>query len=107
MSAKNPFDASAPCALPIFYRTYSRLTEQGRENYQQVTDRTVEAIAELGQLHRGGNCPGARNAGKAAGAPLWSLAVDWGHRVASEARKTSVGLTTAPALVSLTGSRWL
>ena len=50
MSAKNPFDASAPCALPIFYRTYSRLTEQGRENYQQVTDRTVEAIAELGHF---------------------------------------------------------
>ena len=50
MSAKNPFDASAPCALPIFYRTYSRLTEQGRENYQQVTDRTVAAIAELGQF---------------------------------------------------------
>ena len=50
MSAKNPFDASAPCALPIFYRTYSRLTDQGRENYQQVTDRTVAAIAELGHF---------------------------------------------------------
>ena len=46
----NAFDASAPCALPIFYRTYSRLTEQGRENYQQVTDRTVKAIAELGHF---------------------------------------------------------
>ena len=50
MSAKNPFDDSAPCALPIFYRTYSRLTEEGRENYQQVTDRTVAAIAELGRF---------------------------------------------------------
>ena len=50
MSAKNPFDASAPAALPVFYRTYSRMGDAGRETYEQVTERTMRAISELGQF---------------------------------------------------------
>ena len=98
MSAKNPFDASAPCALPIFYRTYSRLTDQGRENYQQVTDRTVAAIAELGHFTEEETAlvremqenrqvlPSGRWCGLVA-------------RNGCRSRRTSVVLTTAPAPV--------
>tara|TARA_B100001059_G_scaffold95952_1_gene95217 strand:- start:1831 stop:4173 length:2343 start_codon:yes stop_codon:yes gene_type:complete len=50
MNLKNPFGAAAPSALPVFYRTYSRLTPKGRENFEQVTDRTMSGIAELGKL---------------------------------------------------------
>jgi len=50
MNLKNPFGAAAPSALPVFYRTYSRLTPEGRENFEQVTDRTMSGIAELGKL---------------------------------------------------------
>ncbi len=50
MSAKNPFDASAPAALPVFYRTYSRMGDAGRETYEQVTDRTMRGITELGKF---------------------------------------------------------
>ena len=44
------FSSKAPAALPVFYRTYSRMTDNGRETYEQVTDRTVEGIRELGRL---------------------------------------------------------
>lgn len=50
MNRKNPFGAAAPSALPVFYRTYSRLTPDGRENFEQVTDRTMRGITELGQF---------------------------------------------------------
>ena len=38
-------DAGAPAANPVFYRTYSRMTETGRETYEQVTDRTITGIS--------------------------------------------------------------
>lgn len=50
MTQQNPFSASAPAALPVFYRTYSRLTEQGRESFEQVTNRTMEGISKLGKF---------------------------------------------------------
>ena len=50
MTAKNPFDASAPAALPVFYRTYSRMGDEGRETYEEVTDRTMRGISELGKF---------------------------------------------------------
>ena len=51
MPSKNSFDQSAPAALPVFYRTYSRMVEgQGRESWAQVTDRTVSGIAKLGKF---------------------------------------------------------
>ncbi|MBE7384327.1 MAG: ribonucleoside-triphosphate reductase, adenosylcobalamin-dependent [Leptolyngbya sp. SIO1E4] len=47
------FPASAPTAYPVFYRTYSRKDETAngeRETWQQVCDRTLAGLAELGQL---------------------------------------------------------
>jgi ribonucleotide reductase class II len=51
MPSKNSFDKTAPAALPVFYRTYSRMVEgAGRETWEQVTDRTVAGIAALGKF---------------------------------------------------------
>tara|TARA_B100001063_G_scaffold184026_1_gene173710 strand:+ start:2443 stop:4815 length:2373 start_codon:yes stop_codon:yes gene_type:complete len=47
---KASFSSKAPAALPVFYRTYSRMTDNGRETYEQVTDRTIAGITELGRL---------------------------------------------------------
>ncbi len=44
------FPASAPAANPVFFRTYSRQTETGRESWEQVCDRTVAGVAKLGRL---------------------------------------------------------
>ena len=45
------FPASAPVAYPLFYRTYSRLTDEGqRESWEQVCRRTVAGLKELGAL---------------------------------------------------------
>lgn len=39
---------SAPCANPVFFRTYSRETEFGlRENWSQVCDRTLRGLMEV------------------------------------------------------------
>ncbi len=49
--AKSPFPANAPAAYPVFYRTYSRRSEEGRrETWQEVCDRTLKGLVELGQL---------------------------------------------------------
>lgn len=48
-----PFPDNAPTALPVFYRTYSRrdANSQGqRETWDQVCDRTLAGLIELGQL---------------------------------------------------------
>jgi ribonucleotide reductase class II len=47
------FPAAAPTAYPVFYRTYSRKDERGdgeRETWQEVCDRTLAGLTELGQL---------------------------------------------------------
>jgi ribonucleotide reductase class II len=47
------FPESAPAAYPVFYRTYSRRGEvvQGeRETWEQVCDRSIAGLTELGQL---------------------------------------------------------
>ncbi|WP_413171101.1 ribonucleoside-triphosphate reductase, adenosylcobalamin-dependent [Anabaena azotica] len=45
------FPESAPAANPVFFRTYSRRTEDGlRESYDQVCDRTLKGLVELGKL---------------------------------------------------------
>ena len=41
---------SAPTANPVFYRTYSRRTEAGREPLDDVIDRNVQGLVELGKL---------------------------------------------------------
>ncbi|MBD2256580.1 hypothetical protein H6G13_03265 [Pseudanabaena sp. FACHB-2040] len=47
------FPDSAPAAYPVFYRTYSRrgeVTEGERETWEQVCDRTLAGLSELGNL---------------------------------------------------------
>ncbi len=49
----SPFPDSAPAANSVFYRTYSRRgekTEGMRETWDEVCDRTLRGIAELGNL---------------------------------------------------------
>ncbi len=45
------FPINAPTAYPVFYRTYSRQNEAGeRESWQQVCDRTLQGLQEVGHL---------------------------------------------------------
>ncbi|NEQ73574.1 MAG: hypothetical protein F6K23_11160 [Okeania sp. SIO2C9] len=44
------FPETAPTANPVFYRTYSRKTENGRETWVEVCDRTINGLRKLGQL---------------------------------------------------------
>ncbi|MER3476102.1 MAG: ribonucleoside-triphosphate reductase, adenosylcobalamin-dependent, partial [Leptolyngbya sp. ERB_1_2] len=45
------FPVSAPAANPVFYRTYSRkLSETRRESWAQVSQRTIQGLADLGQF---------------------------------------------------------
>jgi len=47
----SPFPINAPAAYPVFYRTYSRRFEGGRrETWQDVCDRTLTGLVELGKL---------------------------------------------------------
>ncbi|MEL7359947.1 MAG: ribonucleoside-triphosphate reductase, adenosylcobalamin-dependent [Cyanobacteria bacterium J06560_6] len=49
--AKSPFPETAPAAYPVFYRTYSRRYDGGRrETWQDVCDRTLTGLVELGTL---------------------------------------------------------
>jgi ribonucleotide reductase, class II len=44
------FPLSAPAAYPVFFRTYSRFLNGGRENWQQVCTRTLRGLVKLGNL---------------------------------------------------------
>ncbi len=44
------FPASAPTANPVFFRTYSRFTANGRETWQDVCTRTLKGLVKLGKL---------------------------------------------------------
>jgi ribonucleotide reductase, class II len=44
------FPATALTANPVFFRTYSRFTEDGRETWQQVCARTLRGLVKLGKL---------------------------------------------------------
>lgn len=46
----SPFPATAPAANPVFYRTYSRRTENGREPWDAVIRRTTQGLIKLGKL---------------------------------------------------------
>ncbi|MEL6249464.1 MAG: ribonucleoside-triphosphate reductase, adenosylcobalamin-dependent [Cyanobacteria bacterium J06648_16] len=51
LRVKTPFPNTAPAAYPVFYRTYSRrLAEGKRESWEQVCDRTLGGLVELGHL---------------------------------------------------------
>jgi ribonucleotide reductase class II len=49
-SSSSPFPVTAPAANPVFYRTYSRRTETGREPWDEVVQRTTEGLVKLGKL---------------------------------------------------------
>jgi ribonucleotide reductase class II len=49
-SLAHDFPARAPAANPVFYRTYSRKTATGRESWQQVVERNLAGLHQLGQL---------------------------------------------------------
>jgi ribonucleotide reductase class II len=49
-SLTSPFPKTAPTANPVFYRTYSRRTETGREPWAVVVQRTTEGLKKLGNL---------------------------------------------------------
>ncbi|NEP57015.1 MAG: ribonucleoside-triphosphate reductase, adenosylcobalamin-dependent [Symploca sp. SIO2G7] len=44
------FPATAPAANPVFFRTYSRRTTNGRETWEQVCERTIRGLSILGKL---------------------------------------------------------
>lgn len=44
------FPETAPAANPVFFRTYSRNTGQGRESWEDVCDRTISGLKKLGKL---------------------------------------------------------
>ncbi len=44
------FPETAPAANPVFYRTYSRLKNAGRETWAEVCDRTLQGLIKLGKL---------------------------------------------------------
>jgi ribonucleotide reductase class II len=46
------FPATAPAANPVFYRTYSRKTDSGRESWHQVGERNLEGLRKLGNLNQ-------------------------------------------------------
>jgi ribonucleotide reductase class II len=46
------FPETAPTANPVFFRTYSRRTENRREPLADVIQRTTQGLVELGQLSR-------------------------------------------------------
>lgn len=52
--SRDPFPANAPSANPLFYRSYSRRLEDGsRESWEQVVERNLGALVELGHLDPG------------------------------------------------------
>ncbi|NER47817.1 MAG: ribonucleoside-triphosphate reductase, adenosylcobalamin-dependent, partial [Symploca sp. SIO1A3] len=49
-SERVDFPATAPAANPVFFRTYSRRTNNGRETWEQVCERTIRGLSILGKL---------------------------------------------------------
>ena len=49
-STNDDFPSTAPAANPVFYRTYSRKTNSGRESWETVVDRNLGDLKALGKL---------------------------------------------------------
>jgi len=47
---RSQFPESAPAAYPVFYRTYSRKIDGRRESWDEVCDRTLQGLKQLGNL---------------------------------------------------------
>jgi ribonucleotide reductase class II len=52
-SQKRDFPETAPAANPVFFRTYSRRTQRGRETWEEVCDRSTQGLTKLGKLTEG------------------------------------------------------
>ncbi|NHC33891.1 ribonucleoside-triphosphate reductase, adenosylcobalamin-dependent [Scytonema millei] len=50
LNPTSQFPETAPAANPVFFRTYSRRIGGGRETWEQVCDRTLRGLVELGKL---------------------------------------------------------
>ncbi|MBD1923241.1 ribonucleoside-triphosphate reductase, adenosylcobalamin-dependent [Microcoleus sp. FACHB-831] len=50
VSQSSEFPQTAPAANPVFFRTYSRRREKGREAWGEVCDRTLRGLIQLGEL---------------------------------------------------------
>jgi len=50
-TAVQDFPATAPAANPVFYRTYSRKSDHGRESWHEVAERNLEGLRKLGHLN--------------------------------------------------------
>ncbi|MEB3352135.1 MAG: ribonucleoside-triphosphate reductase, adenosylcobalamin-dependent, partial [Cyanobacteriota bacterium] len=48
--AHGDFPATAPAANPVFYRTYSRRNDHGRESWAEVVERNLAGLHRLGHL---------------------------------------------------------
>jgi ribonucleotide reductase class II len=44
------FPKQAPCANPVYFRTYSRRTENGKETWQDTVERCVSGLTRVGHL---------------------------------------------------------
>jgi ribonucleotide reductase class II len=75
------FPATAPAANPVFYRTYSRRTEAGRESWHQVGERNLEGLRKLGKLNEAEVALLARMQKHQQALAIRSLAVDRRHSV--------------------------
>ena len=49
---RSDFPLTAPAANPVFYRTYSRKTNSGRESWSEVGLRNLEGLRQLGHLSK-------------------------------------------------------
>ncbi len=50
---REDFPATAPAAHPVFYRTYSRRNDNGRESWAEVVERNLAGLHRLGHLSDG------------------------------------------------------
>ena len=50
-SLRGDFPPTAPAANPVFYRTYSRRSDQGRESWAEVVERNLSGLHRLGHLN--------------------------------------------------------
>ncbi|MDX2271690.1 MAG: ribonucleoside-triphosphate reductase, adenosylcobalamin-dependent [Cyanobacteriota bacterium] len=79
------FPPSAPAANPVFFRTYSRRqADQGRETWDQVCDRTIQDISQLGRFTPNERALVDRMQRQLkalmSGRALWVMGTDWIHR---------------------------
>jgi len=47
---KSDFPETAPAANPVFFRTYSRRTETGRETWDEVCDLFIRRLSQFSQM---------------------------------------------------------